>query len=229
MASNTVIQVKKSGTTGNTPVSLNYGELALNWADGKLYYKNGTGIKAIYNQKTFSTINANNTLILAGNYADTLNFVGNNGITITGNAINSQISIGFNSAMVVGATGATGPQGATGCVGATGPMGPTGGCGATGATGPQGPQGCIGATGPAGTSGNYFGAIAAAGYDDIVASSSNTTLTFNAQLGLAIGTDPANSTVYFATDLIGAANVILDYGQVTDTIGVITFDYGYVS
>jgi hypothetical protein len=46
---------------------------------------------------------------------------------------------------------------------------------------------------------------------------------------LAIGTDPANSKISFATNLIGAANVILDYGSVQDVIGVITFDYGYVS
>ena len=93
MSSNTVIQLKKSGTTGNTPESLNYGELALNWADGKLYYKNGVGIKAIYNQKTFSTINANNTLILAGSYTDTLKIDSANGIQLTTDAINKTIVI----------------------------------------------------------------------------------------------------------------------------------------
>ena len=201
MSSNTVIQVKKSGTTGNTPASLNYGELALNWADGKLYYKNGVGIKAIYNQKTFSTINANSTLVLAGSYTDTLNFIGNNGITITGNAINSQVTIGFDTTYAIGATGATGP---------------TGGCGP------------MGATGPSGTS-NSFGIFSAYGYDDIIANTSNERITFDAQLGLAIGTDPTNTKISFATNLIGAANVILDYGSVQGDIGTITFDYGYVS
>lgn len=37
--SNTVIQLKYSTTTGNTPVSLEYGEVAINLADGKLFYK----------------------------------------------------------------------------------------------------------------------------------------------------------------------------------------------
>jgi hypothetical protein len=93
MASNTLIQLKKSGITGNTPASLNYGELALNWADGKLYYKNGVGIKAIYNQKTFSTINVNNTLILAGSYTDTLSIVAGNNVTINADSINKTITI----------------------------------------------------------------------------------------------------------------------------------------
>lgn len=93
MSSNTVIQLRKSGTTGNSPSSLNYGELALNWADGKLYYKNGTGIKSIYNQKTFSTVNSNNTLILAGSYSDTLSIIAGNNITIDTDATYNKITI----------------------------------------------------------------------------------------------------------------------------------------
>jgi len=38
--SNTVIQLKYSTSTGNTPTSLEYGELAINLFDGKLFYKN---------------------------------------------------------------------------------------------------------------------------------------------------------------------------------------------
>ena len=93
MSSNTVIQLRKSGTTGNSPSTLNYGELALNWADGKLYYKNGTGIKSIYNQKTFSTVNSNNTLILAGSYSDTLSIIAGNNITIDTDATYNKITI----------------------------------------------------------------------------------------------------------------------------------------
>jgi hypothetical protein len=178
MSSNTVIQVKKSGTTGNTPASLNYGELALNWADGKLFYKNGVGIKAIYNQKTFSTINANNTLILAGSYTDTLSIIAGNNVTIDSDSINKTITINSSGGAMYS---------------------------------------------------NSFGVISAAGYDDIVANNSNTRLTFDAQLGLAIATDPTNTKISFATNLIGAANVILDYGSVQGDIGTITFDYGYVS
>jgi hypothetical protein len=38
--SNTVIQLKYSSSSGNTPTNLELGELALNLADGKLFYKN---------------------------------------------------------------------------------------------------------------------------------------------------------------------------------------------
>lgn len=35
-----VIRIKRNGTSSATPSSLEYGELALNYADGKLFYKN---------------------------------------------------------------------------------------------------------------------------------------------------------------------------------------------
>ena len=105
---NTIIKLRKSGVSGNAPSDLVYGELAINYADGKLWYKNGTGVKAIYNQKAFDTINANSTLIIAG-YADTLSMVGNNGIIITGDGINKKITIDIDKDQFMGATGATGP------------------------------------------------------------------------------------------------------------------------
>ncbi len=37
------ILLKRSGNSSNTPSSLSYGELALNYADGKLFYKNSSG------------------------------------------------------------------------------------------------------------------------------------------------------------------------------------------
>jgi len=36
------IKIKNSGTTTNTPTSLEHGELAINYADGKLFYKNNS-------------------------------------------------------------------------------------------------------------------------------------------------------------------------------------------
>ena len=60
MTTNTAIQLRKSGQTGNTPADLQYGEVALNYADGKLYYKNDSNvISYITNQDTFSTVLAN--------------------------------------------------------------------------------------------------------------------------------------------------------------------------
>ena len=37
------IKLKNSGTSSNTPSSLEYGELAINYADGKLFYKDSSG------------------------------------------------------------------------------------------------------------------------------------------------------------------------------------------
>ena len=35
-----VIKIKSSGNPGNVPASLEHGEIAINYADGKIYYKN---------------------------------------------------------------------------------------------------------------------------------------------------------------------------------------------
>jgi hypothetical protein len=37
------IKIKRSGTANTAPSSLDHGELAINYADGKLYYKNSSG------------------------------------------------------------------------------------------------------------------------------------------------------------------------------------------
>jgi len=96
--SNTSIQLKKSGVTGNTPTSLTYGELALNYADGKLYYKNsGGGTSYISNQFSFDTINSNNSLIFAGSSSDTLSFVAGDNITISTNTTTKTITINATS------------------------------------------------------------------------------------------------------------------------------------
>jgi hypothetical protein len=95
--SNTTIQIKKSGAAGNAPSSLNFGELALNYYDGKLYYKNTTGnISYFYganNGPSFATANANNNLILASTPNDTLSFLPANGITISACTTTKTITI----------------------------------------------------------------------------------------------------------------------------------------
>ena len=95
---NTVIQVKKSGTSGNVPASLNLGELALNYADGKLYYKTGGGTTAyIYSPYTFGTINANSTLILASSNTDTLSITSGNNIIVTGNSTTKTVNVALSN------------------------------------------------------------------------------------------------------------------------------------
>jgi hypothetical protein len=92
--SNTAIKLKKSGVTGNTPTGLANGELALNFADGKLYYKNSLGgTSYISNQLSFDTINANSSLILATSGSDTLSFVAGNNIIISTNTTTKTITI----------------------------------------------------------------------------------------------------------------------------------------
>jgi hypothetical protein len=96
--SNTAIQLKKSGVTGNTPSGLAFGEVALNYADGKLYYKNSLGgTSYINNQYSFDTINSNNSLIFAGSSSDTLSFVAGNNVTISTNTTTKTITINSTS------------------------------------------------------------------------------------------------------------------------------------
>jgi len=100
------ILLKRSGTTSSTPSSLDTGELALNYADGKLFYKNASG-----NIVSLSTG--------GGGATGATGLTGATGVGATGPA---------------GATGATGLTGATGASGASGAIGATGSQGATGAT-----------------------------------------------------------------------------------------------
>ena len=97
-SANTVIQVKKSGVSGNTPADLNTGELALNYADGKLFYKNGIGVvSSIENQNTFETLNVDSTLIVAGSTTDILSLVSGDNITLTPDPVHKKITISSSS------------------------------------------------------------------------------------------------------------------------------------
>jgi hypothetical protein len=99
---NTTLQVKKSGVTGNVPSSLEYGELALNYADGKLYYKASNGtityIQSGTTTDSFATVNANSSLILATSPTDTLSILPGNNITIDADTINKTITINAQDA-----------------------------------------------------------------------------------------------------------------------------------
>lgn len=91
---NTAIQLKKSGSSGNTPVNLSYGEIALNYADGKLFYKNWlNNIDFIENQDTFGSINANSTLVIATTPTDVLSIQPGAGVEVVANATSKTITI----------------------------------------------------------------------------------------------------------------------------------------
>lgn len=98
---NTVIALKKSGTVSAAPSSLANGEIAINYADGKLFYKNVTGsIVAITSgapsSNSFATINANGSLITAISNNSTLTFVAGQNIGMTSDIINDIITITAN-------------------------------------------------------------------------------------------------------------------------------------
>jgi hypothetical protein len=81
---NTTVVLLNSGTSGNVPSNLLYGQLALNYYDGKLYYLNSSNtITYLNNSLSFATINANGSLILAGSPTDTLSIAGVNGASIS--------------------------------------------------------------------------------------------------------------------------------------------------
>ena len=101
---NTTLQLKKSGVTGNVPSSLEFGELALNYADGKLYYKAAnssiTYIQSGSTTDSFATINANSSLILATSPTDTLSIAAGNNITISACTTTKTITINSQDADV---------------------------------------------------------------------------------------------------------------------------------
>jgi hypothetical protein len=355
MTTNTAIQLKKSGQTGNTPADLALGEVAINYADGKLYYKNDlNAIRYITNQDTFGTVSANGSLILATSPTDVLTITPNNNIKIVGIPGNKEFTIDLSNNITVTNnvisqnvvalkefyagiatysatplpnliaqfTGNTDsyvqvnaqnidPHGSADYV-ATADVGDDttfyidmgiqnsqqdfgnikrldGYLYVQGNTGQLGGNLVVGTS--SGTSGletrivsggledenvivrftsnganvannlivggsitsptitnlqnytqaafdkantgtgsaNAFSVISVKDYTDIIANAISNTLTFEAQTGIAIGTDAANAKISIATNLIGASNVIVDFGSVIDTIGAVTFDYGYVS
>lgn len=94
--SNTVIQLKRSASTGNavTSADINYGELALNYADGKLFYrKPDDSIGTIYTPNVYSTVNVNSTLLVPTTPTKILSLQPQNYITVTGVTGNDTIII----------------------------------------------------------------------------------------------------------------------------------------
>ena len=92
---NTTIAIKKSSTPSAEPTNLANGELAINFADGKLFYKNVSGqiVSFTSGSNSFGTVNANGTLIVADTTGDILTLEAGNNITITADAINDKITI----------------------------------------------------------------------------------------------------------------------------------------
>lgn len=100
---NTVIQLKKSATPSSVPSDLANGELAINFADGKLFYKNTAGFIAEFSGavNSFGTVNANGTLVVSDTTGDVLTLLAGNNITIVGDAVNDRVTIGLSNEVIV--------------------------------------------------------------------------------------------------------------------------------
>lgn len=96
-SSNTTIQLKRSSISGNTVTSsdINYGELAINYADGKLFYrKTDDSIGTIYTPNVYSTINVNSTLLIPTSPTEILSLRPTGAITLNANPGTDTITIG---------------------------------------------------------------------------------------------------------------------------------------
>ena len=121
------IKIKNSGTASAVPASLEYGELGLNYADGKVYYKNSSNaIVALPSKVTLSDTPPSSPSLGAIWYeSDT-----------------GKMFVYYDSFWIeVSGTGSVGVTGATGATGATGDPGLNGLTGANGATGATGAEG----------------------------------------------------------------------------------------
>jgi hypothetical protein len=105
---NTVIALKKSATPSSAPADLANGELALNYADGKLYYKNTAGFIVEFAPTTssnyFGTVNANSTLLVADTTNDILTIAPGTNINIVGDAVNDRLTISLANDVVIPGT-----------------------------------------------------------------------------------------------------------------------------
>ena len=95
--SNTTIIIKNSGVTGNVPSTLANGELAINYADGKLFYKNSLGLITNLSGSggglSFGVVNVGGSLILATTSDDTVNLNSGQNIVLTPNTTSKTIVV----------------------------------------------------------------------------------------------------------------------------------------
>lgn len=108
---NTTIQLKRSATIGNSPVytDIDYGELAINYADGKLYYRTVSDtVSSIFTPNLYETVNVNGTLLIPTTPTDILSLQPKNYISLQANTITNTIEIDETlSSQVVFNTGGT--------------------------------------------------------------------------------------------------------------------------
>jgi len=217
---NTIIQIKSSGAIGNVPSTLAPGELAINYADGKLYYGNTSCTAILFDAVTDPAgLNQEIQFNDSGVFGSSANLKFDSS-TKTLTTKNVSISVGGSITFpdnTVQNTAWTGTSGSS-----IDQVARSIANSAFDQANLAYNQANVGGGG----SGNSFGIFSTTDYPDIVANTSSQRVTFVAQTGIAIGLDPVNSVVSIATNLIGASNVTIDYGYVSDILGAVTFDYG---
>ena len=214
---NTVIQLKNSGASGNTPGTLQPGELAINYADGKLYYGNQVNTPILFDVITEPTgLNQEIQFNDSGAFGASANLKFDK---TTKTLTTKNVSIAFDGSI-------TFPDNTVQNTAWTGIAGTSIDSLARAIANSAFDQANLAYNQANVGGGNSFGIFSTTDYPDIVANVSSQKVTFVAQTGIAIGLDPVNSVISIATNLIGATNVTIDYGYVSDILGAVTFDYG---
>ena len=97
---NTTIRLKKSSVSAHLPdpTQLDHGEIALNYADGKIFYKDpANNIQQISGSaNTFYTVNASGTLLVATSPTDILSINSGENIEIAGDFLTDTLTITAN-------------------------------------------------------------------------------------------------------------------------------------
>lgn len=98
---NTQILIKKSGSPGTSPDSLQHGELGINYNDGKLYYKNSSNtISSIFTANSYSIISANSSLLISSSPSEILTINPSGAVVITTDTFSNIINIGVRQGSI---------------------------------------------------------------------------------------------------------------------------------
>jgi hypothetical protein len=215
---NTVIQLKKSAVPTAQPNagSLANGELAINYADGKLFYKDSSGLiqQISSGGNTFSTINAAGTLLVSDLPGDILTIDQGDNIIIVPEPLNDKLTISANLSPANNYAGAM--ANSVNAYTSTTYSTLTQFGSVFGVANAAFDKANTGSTNV-----NTFSSIAVAGQGTILASLEDT-LNLSDGNGINIQTDPVTKTVSFG---IVPGTYSGDYGLITEPVNMI-HDYG---
>jgi len=217
---NTVIAIRSSGVTGNTPSLgvLANGELSLNFADGILYYKSAAN--TLGSIRTAQPSGLNQEI----QFNDSGSFGGNSAFTFNKSIATLNVT-NINATSIVTGSGAGGIIAGANVIYANTFVANTGGYiqfsdGSRQYTANAGPGG-----GGGGTVDWGFGQIYTSNNSAYAnAASANDKVTFVGEAGVYVGANAISKTITFAGSP-GAQGLTVDYGYVYDAINY-SIDYG---